>query len=533
MANWTEDAKLILASRYLSKDKKGELIESPDDLLVRVASFIAKAESPRQRGYWQDKFFTIMDDLVFLPNSPTLMNSGRELGNLSACYLIEVEDDLSAILEAVKRAALIHKSGGGTGIVFSKLRPKDSIVGTTLGIASGPTSFMRIFNVATEVIKQGGVRRGANLGTLLVSHPDIFEFITSKDEIGSFENFNISVALTDSFIKALKSGRSFPLVFRNKIYKQVDPEVLFKELCMSAHKTGDPGALFIDTANKANPMPQFGSYMGTNPCGEQFLQTWSSCNLGSIDVSKLVGKDDFEWDKMSEVVNTSVRFLDDVISVNVFPNAKIKRKTLALRPIGLGVMGWADALLRLDVRYDSDEALNLADKLMKFVNERAHEQSREIGKERGHCDRKLKRRNSTCTCIAPTGTLSLLANCSSSIEPIFDKKSTKVVLNGNKVDISSKYSDSKSFVTARDVPPEKHILMQASFQKYVDNAVSKTVNMAEETSVEEIGRIFLRAWELGCKGVTVFREGCRKGVIESTLDDVIITPDCPNGKCDL
>lgn len=533
MAQFTDEAKLILSNRYLIKNKKGEVIETPDDMLVRVATFVSKAEKPRQQGFWQDKFFTIMDELEFLPNSPTLMNAGRDLGNLSACYLIEIEDDLAAILEAVKRAALIHKSGGGTGIVFSKIRPTDSIVGTTLGIASGPVSFMKIFNTCTEVVKQGGVRRGANLGTLSVSHPDIFDFITCKDTIGKFENFNISVAITDHFIKALKNGSSFPLIFRNKVYKQIDSKSIFKKLCASAHKTGDPGVLFIDTANRFNPMPQFGNYMGTNPCGEQYLQAWSSCNLGSIDISKFTNNEGFDKERLKNTIKIAIRFLDDVITVNKFPNAKIRHKTLALRPVGLGIMGWADALLKLNIRYDSDEALNLADNIMKFINEVSHEESVSIGIEKGHCDKKLKRRNSTCTCIAPTGTLSIVANCSSSIEPIFDKKVNKVVLNGTHLDISSKYSDSKAFITSRDIPPKRHVMMQSAFQTHIDNAVSKTINMAETTTVNDIEEIFLLAWELGCKGITVFREGCRKGVIESTLDDIIVTPDCQNGKCNL
>jgi len=449
------------------------------------------------------------------------------------CYLIEVEDDLAAILEAVKRAALIHKTGGGTGIVFSKLRPSNSMVGTTKGVASGPVSFMKIFDTATEVVKQGGVRRGANLGTLIVTHPDIFEFISCKDKIGEFVNFNISVAITDSFIKSLKNGHKFTLKFRGEPYIQVDSRALFKRLCQSAHKTGDPGLLFIDTANRFNPMPQYGPYMGTNPCGEQWLQAWSSCNLGSIDVSKFVKGTEFNWEHLKEVVDTSVRFLDNVITVNKFPNVKIKHKTNLLRPVGLGIMGWADALLRLNVKYDSDEALNLADGLMKFINNESHEESKKIGQEKGYCDDKLKMRNSSLTCIAPTGTLSMLADCSSSIEPIFDKKVSKAVLNGYKLDISSKYADSSAFITARDVAPERHVKMQAAFQAHIDNAVSKTINLPEETTSAQIEEIFLKAWELGCKGITVFREGCRAGVIESTLDDVIMTPDCKSGKCNL
>jgi ribonucleoside-diphosphate reductase alpha chain len=535
MATFSPGSISILEARYLLKDRSGNVIETPNEMITRVSKYVAMAEDEKKRNYWQEKFISIMDTLEFLPNSPTLMNAGKELGQLSACFLIEVEDDLSAILESVKRSALIHKTGGGTGIVFSKIRPRNSIVGSTFGVASGPVSFMRIFDTATAVIKQGGVRRGANLGALRVNHPDIEEFVMCKRDLTSFENFNISVVATDKFMSAVESDSKYQLHFKGQGYKKIEAKELYRTICESAWISGDPGLIFIDTANRANPTPWFGHFEGTNPCGEQPLLPYESCNLGSIDISKFcssTGK--IDYNRLKEVVEISVRFLDDVISVNKLPNAKIANKTLLTRKIGLGVMGYADLLLKMDTRYNSDEALVIAEDVMRFIQDISHATSEKLGKERGYVDSRLKRRNSTLTTIAPTGTLSVLAGCSSGIEPIFSKDLSKIVLNGERIDITSKLNNSPALVTAHEVEPEWHIKTQAAFQKYTDNAVSKTVNLSQNATVEDIEKIFMLSWKLGCKGITIFRDGSKNGVLVSASPEGTLGPngeikECQNG----
>jgi ribonucleoside-diphosphate reductase alpha chain len=538
LAKFSPGATKILEARYLKKDKSGQVIEEPDEMIKRVATYVAGAESSNyKKAEWGEKFISVMDTLEFLPNSPTLMNAGKELGQLSACFLIEVEDDLSAIFESVKRAALIHKTGGGTGIVFSKIRPKDSMVGSTFGVASGPVSFMKIFDTATGVIKQGGTRRGANLGALRVTHPDIVDFIDAKRDNVSFTNFNISVVVTDSFMKAVQKGTSFPLTFKGKVYKTVDARNLFDRICESSWISGDPGLIFIDEANRHNPTPWLGHFEGTNPCGEQPLLPYESCNLGSIDLSKFCSDTGvIDWTRLKSVVKTAVRFLDNVISVNSFPNVKIEHKTLLTRKVGLGVMGYADLLLKMNVRYDSETALGVAEDVMKFIEETAHLESNKLAIEKGACDEKLSRRNSTLTTIAPTGTLSVLAGCSSGIEPIFSKELSKVVLNGERVDITSKFNSSNALVTAHEVSADWHIKTQASFQKYTDNAVSKTVNLPHEASIEDIKSVFMSSWENGCKGVTVFRDGSKQGVLvsaspEGTLGVNGEIKECNSDRC--
>lgn len=424
---------------------------------------------------------------------------------------------------------LSHNSGGGTGIVLSKLRPADSRVKTTSGVSSGPVSFMKLFDTATEVVKQGGVRRGANLGALNVSHPDIEAFVNCKRRKDAFTNFNISVSITDKFMRAVEHNQQLQLVFRKRFYGSIGARSLFKQICHAAWETGDPGLLFIDEANRHNPTPWLGRFFGTNPCGEQLLLNWESCNLGSIDVSKFVSSSDLDWEKLKRVVETSVRFLDDVISVNKYPNVKIQRKTLVTRKIGLGIMGFADCLLKLNVRYDSNEGLEWAEKIAKFINEVAHAYSKKLGRERGFCDRRLKRRNATLTTIAPTGTLSLLANCSSGIEPIFAKSYSKIILNNQSLDMPSPYADSPAFVTAMEISPEFHVRMQAAFQKYTDNAVSKTVNVSESTTPQQIGDIFTLAWKLGCKGTTVFRQGCKRSPLVLSPDGLL--SECDSERC--
>ena len=537
MANFTDSAKIILAARYLLKDKTGAIIESPDGMLQRVAHHVSYAENVSSREKYEDQFMGIMDTLEFLPNSPTLMNAGKELGQLSACFLLPIQDNLANIFEMVKQVALIHKTGGGTGIVLSYLRPLNSMVQSTSGVASGPVSFMRVFDVATDVVKQGGVRRGANMGVLHVSHPDIYSFIRCKENISQFQNFNLSVAITDKFLNSSIKGNGFYL--RNPFTKErtsVDAGELFDILCKEAWKTGEPGLIFIDTINSKNPTPWLGMIEGTNPCGEQPLLPYESCNLGSIDVSKFVTGTRVDWDRLDEVVSIAVRFLDDVIEVNKYPNVKIMRKTKMTRKVGLGIMGWADLLIKLGLRYDSEQALKLAKRMMMQIRETAHITSRELGKEkglfpgfRGHSN--TKRRNATLTTIAPTGTLSLLADCSSGIEPIFGKQFVKTVLNDVKISFGDRYKDISDdlLITSLDIPIEGHITMQAAFQEYTDNAVSKTVNLPKSATVKDVKKAFILAHKLGCKGLTVYRDGSRKAPIEITTEGEL--SECENGRC--
>jgi len=912
-ANWSENAKIILEQRYLSRDRDGSLIETPDQMLERVVDCVAAVEKKKDRSFWRSSFLEIMDSLEFLPNSPTLMNAGKPLGQLSACFLLPIDDNLSNIFEMVKQTALIHKTGGGTGLLFSRLRPTNSKVFSTSGVASGPTSFMKVFNVATEVVKQGGVRRGANMGVLNVNHPDIFEFVKCKENIAEYQNFNISVSITDNFLKAVQQGNSFPL--RNPYTKEktyINALELFEVICEQAWMNGEPGLIFIDTINLKNPVPWLGKIEGTNPCitgdtliavadgrgavtikeltedgkdvpvychgdkgkitirmmrnprytgreriikinldngefvrttldhvfiladgtrkkardlfsgdsvsimtkrkskfetifnhsnshsqeyywinssnypsyildhrlianfyspkfgfkkvvhhvdgnglnnkqnnlevmlksdhdklhslnmmgennpmvrfpekncwnnsqwqekmrnrnhigrkrklstrnkigiktkerfdspsfrayhgertrigieenrnkfnlsllnkaearlmdcqektdlecflrgnsvfvkkfcencGEEMISSWSarersycsvlcwnnvlnskeyrqklksysnhkiisfemedyqdvyngtvdefhnyyighfkerveqdeafvyintmqcgeqpllpyeSCNLGSIDVSKFVAHKKIDWDRLNHVVEIAVRFLDDVIDANKYPNVRIQRRTLLTRKIGLGIMGWADLLISLGIRYDSEKAIKLAKRLMMNIRETAHITSRDIGKEKGYCFKQLKRRNTTLTTIAPTGTLSILANCSSGIEPLFGKKYTKTVLNGVKLDLSEKYRDIDDdlIVTSHEIPVEKHIEMQAAFQMYTDNSVSKTVNLLNSAKVDDVRKAFLLAHSLGCKGITVYRDGSRAAPIEITTEGQL--SECENNRC--
>ena len=523
-----------MEARYLKKDKNGKVIETPDEMLDRVARHISLAEKSNQKKKkYYNEFLDILDSLEFLPNSPTLMNSGKENGQLSACFVLPVEDDMSAIFEAVKQVALIHKTGGGTGIILSYLRPADSIVDSTKGVASGPVSFMKVFDVATEIVKQGGVRRGANMGVMRINHPDIFTFIACKEDGNRFQNFNISVAATDGFLKSVKNGNKFPLFHRViKQPKYVKARDLFDTLCYQAWLTGEPGIVFIDEVNRHNPTPWLGKIEGTNPCGEQPLLAWESCNLGSINLTKFVNDGKISWDRLKEVVVIAVRFLDNVIDRNKYPKVKIANKTKMTRKIGLGVMGWADMLIQLKIPYNDTKAFILAEEVMKFINGSAYEASEELGKERGNCDNRIKRRNSTLTTIAPTGTISILSDCSSGIEPIFGKDFKKRVLDNVVLDMGSKYKKvpNNLLITAHDISVEDHIRMQASFQKYVDNAVSKTVNIPQESTVDDVKKAIWLAWELKCKGVTVYREGTRHGPIELSPEGL---SECDDERCNI
>jgi ribonucleoside-diphosphate reductase alpha chain len=547
----------VLKKRYLLKNEKDEIVETPKEMLERVAQAIASVEEiyseDPEAAY--EKFFEVMKNLEFLPNSPTLMNAGTEIGQLSACFVIPVDDSLEGIFNAVKYMALIQKSGGGTGFSFSRLRPAGDLVKSTMGIASGPVSFMRVFDVTTDVIKQGGKRRGANMGILRVDHPDIFEFITAKREEGNLANFNISVAVTDEFMKAVKKDETYPLINpRNKKkVKEVKARAVFDLIVANAWRTGDPGLVFIDEVNRKNPTPHLGEIESTNPCGEQPLLPFESCNLGSINLSKMVKNGKIDWERLREVTEVAVHFLDNVIDANKFPLPQIEEVTKKNRKIGLGVMGFAEMLILLGIPYDSKEALELAEKIMKFVSQAAHQKSQEIAKRRGSFpafkgsiwekEGYEGMRNATCTTVAPTGTISIIAGTSSGIEPLFAISFVRDVLEGTKLlevnPIFEKVAKEKGFYsrelmmeiaksgsvaereeipekirkvfrTALDISPEWHVKMQAAFQKFTDNAVSKTVNLPPDATPEDVRRIYTLAYELKCKGITVYRYGSKK-----------------------
>jgi len=582
--NLTQNALVVLQRRYLKKDEKGRVIETPEEMFRRVSQNIAAAETlynPRADvKKIEDDFFEAMANLEFLPNSPTLMNAGRRLQQLAACFVLPVEDSLDSIFDAVKETAIIHQSGGGTGFSFSRLRPKEDIVGSTSGAASGPVSFMKVFNTATEVIKQGGTRRGANMGVLRVDHPDIAEFITVKNNPGELTNFNISVAVTDAFMEAMEKGKEYPLINprTGEIIKYANAREVFDLIMESAWLNGEPGILFIDRINKANPTPHLGEMEATNPCGEQPLLPYEPCNLGSINLLKMVKKAvsgksevasgtmrtmlsthdlqlttyEIDWDRLGRAVRTAVRFLDNVIDMNKYPLPAIERMAKGNRKIGLGVMGFADMLIKMRVPYDSDRALRIGEGLMQFIKGAAWETSRELAQERG-VFQNIKGsifdaagikpvRNATTTTIAPTGTLSIITGCSSGIEPVYSMSYTRQVLNGLQLpelhpllpEIAKEegfYSDElmdyiakgsslngrkdvpehikKFFITALQIPPEGHVKMQAAFQKHTDNAVSKTINFPQDAKPADIKNAYLLAYQLGCKGITVYRSGTR------------------------
>src|SRR5437867_9211001 len=566
VGKWTDPALRVLRERYLTR-RGDEVLEAPEEMCWRVAQSIAAGEarygrSPAAVREVATAFYEMMVDGYFLPNSPTLMNAGKGNGlQYSACYVLPVGDSMPEIFDSVKAAAIIHQSGGGTGFAFSRLRPKDDIVTSTGGRASGPVSFLRVFNGATEAVKQGGTRRGANMGILRVDHPDILEFIDCKLD-GGITNFNISVAATDRFMDALASGGEYDLInpHTRAVTGRLLAQEVFDRIVRAAWRTGDPGMVLIDriNASPANPTPEIGVVEATNPCGEQPLLPNEACNLGSLNVSRFARRSDagewsIDWDEMERVVRLAVRFLDDLIEMNTYPLPVIDETVKANRRIGLGIMGWADLLFTMGIPYDSQEAIDLADRLMAFVKEKSHDQSAKLAEERGPFpnwsqsiyknDR--QHRNSTVTTIAPTGTISMIAGCSSGIEPIFalafehrvkqpDGERVLTFVNETFERIAKEqgfYSDAlmqeiakrgslhgiprvpedaaRIFKTSHEVSHAWHVRHQAAFQRYTDNGVSKTINLPNGASEEDVARAYLLAWELGCLGITVFRDGCK------------------------
>lgn len=551
------NAVRILEKRYLLKDELGNLIETPKRMFHRVAREVASADHLYGKKFnaeeTEKEFYRVMSNLEFIPNSPALINAGTRMGQLSACFVLPVEDSMKSIFEAVKDMALIHQSGGGTGFSFSQLRPKGDLVKSTKGIASGPVSFMRVFDMATDIIKQGGRRRGANMGILRIDHPDILEFITAKTREGAFANFNLSVAITDKFMRLLEADKEYELINprTRKPTKKLRARDVFNLIVATAWRTGDPGLVFIDQINRYNPTPHLGRIESTNPCGEQLLLSYESCVLGSINLLRMVDKKKIDWQKLRSVVRTAVHFLDNVIDVNKYPLPRIEKMTKGNRKIGLGVMGFAEMLIKLGIPYNSREGIRIAENIMKFITREAREKSKKIAKLRGVFPnfkgsiwdkKKIKVRNASLTTIAPTGTISTIAGCSSGIEPLFaisyvrrilestqfletnslfeevamgkgfyDKKLLMEIAKKGSIQHMKKipHSVRRLFVTAFDISPEWHVKMQAAFQKYTDNAVSKTVNLPYGATVEEVEKVYKLAFELGCKGVTVYRYGSK------------------------
>jgi ribonucleoside-diphosphate reductase alpha chain len=570
-------SRVVLEERYLRKNEKGEVVETPGEMFRRIARNIASADAKYNNTIntktIENRFYDAMSNLEFLPNSPTLMNAGREFQQLAACFVLPVEDSIESIFDAVKHAALIHQSGGGTGFSFSNLRHRNDLVSTSGGKASGPISFMNVFNEATEAINQGGFRRGANMAILRIDHPDILDFISAKDREGNLINFNISVSINDEFMKALEKNRKYSLVNprTGKVVRKLYARDVFDKLIYAAWKNGEPGVLFIDKINASNPTPDIGKIESTNPCGEQPLLPFESCVLGSINLTKMLVMDDgnykINWEKLSDTIKLGVHFLDNVIDMNKFPLVDIARITTRNRKIGLGVMGFADMLIRMGIPYNSTDALNIADKLMEFFSKEADTASAELAEKRGvfpnfeksklNKPGSLRLRNATRTTIAPTGTLSIIANCSSGIEPLFALSYVHRILGNKKLsglhplfeetakekgfysqalvkeismkgtirDIKNIPEDIKRvFVTAREISPEWHVRMQATFQKHVENAVSKTLNFPQNSTKEDVEKVFLLAYKSGCKGITVYRDKSRMSqalLIECACEEIL------------
>jgi ribonucleoside-diphosphate reductase alpha chain len=558
----TKNAIRVLEARYLRRDSQRRIIETPEQLFESVAHGVAHAElllgGSRQALHWREIYYDLLSSLDFLPNTPTLMNAGKPLGQLSACFVLPVGDSMEDIFEAVKQMALVQRTGGGTGFSFSRLRPRGDIVMTTSGEASGPVSFMKIFDCATENIKQGGKRRGANMGVLRVDHPDVMEFISAKQEEATLRNFNISVSVPDTFMQAVRERKDYDLIHpgSGEPIGRLNAKKVFDTIVETAWRTGDPGLLFFDTINRANPTPHLGTLEATNPCGEIPLLPYESCNLGSINLAHMVretkGGSVTDWEKLTRTVAVATRFLDDVIEVSQYPIHQIERMTRGNRKIGLGVMGFAEMLIRIGVSYDSDEAVQTADHLMNFIAEEAFKASRQLAEERGvfphwkgsaYEERGVRVRNATRTAVAPTGTIGIIAGTSASIEPLFALayKRSHVLEGQTLFETNPLFLDyldrhgldpayilaealkkgglrgveeipekiGKLFVTALEIPPQRHLQIQGAFQMHVDNSVSKTVNLPREATPRDVAEAYWQAWEMGLKGITIYRYGSK------------------------
>jgi ribonucleoside-diphosphate reductase alpha chain len=559
------NAILVLERRYLRKDENGRVVETTAQMFRRIAKGLAQVEknygkTAKKIAELEEEFYRMMTSLEFVPNSPTLMNTGTAFRQLSACFVLPIEDSIESIFSTLKTAAIIHKTGGGTGFSFSRLRPKGDIVKTTGGIASGPISFAMIYDTATEVVKQGGRRRGANMGILRVDHPDIIDFIVAKEKEGVLRNFNISVAVTDKFMDVMQKDADFDLINPKNgvVVKKVKAGAIWNLIVMMAWKNGEPGVIFIDTINKRNQTPKIGEIEATNPCGEQPLLPYESCNLGSIDVSKFVNENGkMDWERLKQTVRLAVRFLDNVIDANIYVLPEIEQITKGNRKIGLGIMGFADMLIKRGIKYDTEEGLKTAEELMKFINDEGHKMSSELGKEKGNFPNFygsvwekswVNMRNTTVTTVAPTGTISIIAGCSQGIEPLFAIAYVREVaesLGRSLIEVNALfekialkagfYSEEmmrevskrtsiqdvkeipqkvrKLFVTAHNVSAEWHVRMQAAFQKHTDNAVSKTINFPNSATPNDVEKAYMLAYQLGCKGITVYRHGSREAQV--------------------
>lgn len=557
----TDNARRVLEARYLRRDERGQLIETPEQLFRRVARGVAQAEvafhGTGAAAEWEEKFFNVLSRLDFLPNSPTLMNAGTPMGQLSACFVLPVADSMEGIFGALKLMALIQQSGGGTGFAFSRLRPRGDRVTSTGGQASGPVSFMRIFDCATENIRQGGKRRGANMGILRVDHPDVEEFIDAKLDGESFRNFNLSVAATDNFMRAVVGGYGFTLIHPTTGHpvRTVPADKLFEKITSAAWRTGDPGLVFLDAVNRVQPTPALGKIEATNPCGEVPLLPNEACNLASINLSHMLRREAagfvVDWDKLAAITRLGIRFLDDVIEVSRWPAPEIVATIRGNRKVGLGVMGFADMLIQLGIPYGTPVSISLAGELMQFIAAEARAASEELARNRGvfpnwersiYAQTGVRLRNATLTSIAPTGTISILAATSAGIEPLFALAYHRHALDGQQLhelnplfvqyarregfyserllqELTARGSLEKLdgapnsartlFRTALEIPWQEHLDIQVAYQKHVDNSVSKTINLPESATAGEVADIYLRAWELGLKGITVFRYGCK------------------------
>ena len=580
------NAREVLEARYLRRDLSGNIIETPNEMLTRVAESVAKAEAvfggPTAVHRWSTEYLDALTSLYFLPNSPTIMNAGTKLGMLSACFVLPVEDSMDGIFGGLHIGANIHKMGGGTGYSFSRLRPKGDIVRSTRGIASGPISFMQIFDAATEHVKQGGRRRGANMGVLRCDHPNSVEFVDAKRDGHSLQNFNLSIGITDEFMKAAISGKSFPLKNprTGKVTKVLPAGELWKRIAINAWATGDPGVLFLDTIGGFNPTPALGEIEATNPCGEVPLLPYEACNLASLNLAKMVktrGESPaIDWDRLARTIRLAIRFLDDAIEVSKWPHPKIEEMVRGNRKVGLGVMGFADLLIQLQIPYASDEAVKLAEKLMQFIRQEAQQASQDLAEERGvfpnweqsiYKSQSLPLRNATVTSIAPTGTISIIAGASPSIEPLFalayrrenvlggqtltelnplfvdyakehgfytDRLLRDLRVKGSVADIDGVPDDAKHlFRTALEIAPSDHLAIQAAFQKHCCNAVSKTINLPESATPEDVCDIYRKAFELGLKGVTVYRYGSKSEQVLSlgAADEENEETQCTGGAC--